>query len=116
MNSEKQFYERVCAVCKRNVYYDMSGKPYVQINPNPLGIQLRFRRFGANELPYADIYIPSQDRWLLLFWYSQPTFKPGCYYHLQENTNIQGPDGIIDHKFSKTLTGCLNTLERLLNE
>lgn len=116
MNSKKQFIERVARACKREIRYDSAGNPHVQINPNPLGIQLHFRSFGEHELPYADVYIPKTDRWLLLFWYSQPTFAEGCYYHLQENTDVQGPDGIIDHKFSKTLTGCLNALERLLNE
>ena len=115
--NEQQFIERVAETCGRTVLYWDEGSFALQDHPNPYNIQLKFRDFGPAER-YADIYIPKTDRWLLLFWDERPQFSdhPGCCYHLQENTDTDGPEGIVDHKFSKTLAGCLNTLEKLLKE
>jgi hypothetical protein len=115
--SEKQFIERVSEACGRTVYYWHEGNYAVQNYPNPYELQLRFRELGTNEL-YADIYLPKSDKWLLLFWHPKPQHPnhPRCCFHLQENTDVDGPEGIIDHAYSKTLQGCLNALKRLLNE
>ena len=116
--NDRTFIERVAETCKREVYFSPYDDNFaVQRTPNPYDIQLRYSGYGPGER-VAEVYIPKTDKWLLLFWNEKPQFQDhaGCCYHLQENTDIDGPEGIIDHKFSKTLAGCLNALERLLNE
>ena len=104
---------KVADVCKRYVVAYSDTDIVVQKHPNDYNIQLSFKFdpwFGTRR--YADIYVPAVDRWFLLFEDDTPQFQdhPGCRFHLQENTDIDGPEGIIDIKFSKSLQGCLNAL------
>lgn len=68
---------------------------HVQVSPNKYNNTLVFPRPWEGVERYADISTAG-GRWFLLFEYSDP-LREGCKYHLQENTDIDGPDGIIDH-------------------
>jgi hypothetical protein len=107
------FAVAIADVCKRNVVAWSDTEIVVQKHPNDFNIQLSFKFDPwCGQRRYADIYVPAVDRWFLLFEYTTPQFQdhPDCLFHLQENTNIDGPDGIVDIKFSKSLRGCLNAL------
>ena len=112
------FFERVAATCGRVVTSSLKNCCFtVQKYPNPYNVQLRLYSYSPSER-VAEIYIPKTDRWLLLFWNDVSQFpdRPGCCFHLQENTDTDGPEGIIDHKHSRTLSGCLNALKKILDE
>lgn len=115
----KIFTERIAAVCGRTVHTFDNGSFAVQKYPNERSIQLSFDyQDWAGVVQMADIVDVPNDRWFIIFEYKTEQFPghPGCLFHLQENTEIDGPEGIIDHCFSRTLTGCLNALRRLLDE
>ena len=108
---------KIADVCGRYVIAYSDTHIVAQRYPNSNKIQLHFQfEPWAGILRYADIYVPSVDRWFLLLEYSTPQFPdhPDCCFHLQENTNTDGPEGIIDIRFSKSLQGCLNALTREL--
>lgn len=106
------FAERIAAACGREIRMNQANdRVFVQKYPNEFNIQLSFDlRPWAWVVKQAEIYDIDSDRWLLLF-----EMTDGRYL-LQENTNTDGPEGIIDHCYSKTLAGCLNELKRQLND
>lgn len=106
------FAERVAAACKREIKMNESNdRVFVQNHPNDLNVQLSFDlRPWAWIVKQAEVYDINMDRWYLIFETTDGR------YTLQENTDIDGPEGIIDHYDGRTLAGCLKKLQGLLNE
>ena len=85
----------------------------VQIPGNKYGCSLTFRQPWPGLERYADM-TTAGGRWLLLFEYSDPG-REGCKYHLQENdTAIDGPEGITDHYRGGSLFEACRVLEHIL--